>query len=78
MAYDECSKAKGEWDAEPEDQTDCLRARVGGTPAPRFSCDQRSLHGMFLFFRCDLDHGDTVEVQPAFVESRSIFGKRGG
>jgi hypothetical protein len=30
---------------------------------------------MFLFLRRDLDHGYTVEVQPAFVEMRSILSR---
>jgi hypothetical protein len=32
-----------------------------------------SLDLIFLIFRCDLDHGCAVEVQPAFVERQNIL-----
>jgi hypothetical protein len=53
-----------------------LGARSGGTPAPHFLCGQRRLHRVILIFRCDLDHCETVEVQPAFVVSRSVLRTR--
>ena len=55
-----------------------LEACEPGKPAlsPHSSCDQRSLNWIILLFRCDLDHGLTVEVQPTFVEKRTSIGRR--
>src|SRR6266446_4354485 len=59
-----------------EDQPDGLSAGIGGTPAPHFSWDQCRLDRIILFFRCDLDHGCAVKVQPFFVAKRSILRNR--
>jgi hypothetical protein len=55
-----------------EDQADRLNARIGCTPPSHVSCDQPTFHRVFLLFRCDLNHGYSIKVQPTLVERRVI------
>jgi hypothetical protein len=50
-----------------------LSARIRGSPSRYSSRDERSVDWIILLFRCHLDHGHTVDVQPAFGEGMSIL-----
>jgi hypothetical protein len=66
------SEVTGQIEKRTPDAGQSLGTGIGGTPAAHFRCGQRRLHRVLLVFRCDLDHCETVEVQPAFVLRRNI------
>jgi hypothetical protein len=44
-------------------------------PAPYFSWNQRRLDRIVFLFRCDVDDGNTVKVQPALIGNGNATGK---